>query len=70
MEENWNAKNLQRSHASELRRLDPLVGAWQAKDRTQDSIFGPGVPVTSMEEFSWFEGGFFLVQTYDTTFGE
>ena len=28
------------------------------------------MPVTNLEEFSWLEGGYFLVQTYDTTFGD
>ncbi|HEU0297415.1 MAG TPA: hypothetical protein VFR47_32025 [Anaerolineales bacterium] len=54
----------------ELRPLDPLVGNRKAKDRTQDSILGPGVPVTNTESFSWLEGGYFLVQTYDTIFGD
>ena len=55
---------------SELRRLDPLIGVWRAIDHTQDTILGPGVPVTNLEEFIWLEGGYFLVQTYDTTFGD
>jgi hypothetical protein len=54
----------------ELQRLAPLLGTWRAKDHTQDSLLGPGVPVTSREEFYWLEGGYFLVQTYDTTFGD
>lgn len=53
----------------ELKRLEPLVGSWKSKARTRDSILGPGAPVTSTEEFYWLEGGYFLVQTYDTTFG-
>jgi len=72
MAENGNTQNLQQPPAPdpELRRLDPLVGTWKAKDRTQDSILGPGVPVTNTEEFNWLEGGYFLVQTYDTNFGD
>ena len=54
----------------ELRRLEPLIGAWKAKDHTRDSILGAGVPVTNLEEFSWLEGGYFLVQTYATSFGD
>jgi Protein of unknown function (DUF1579) len=54
----------------ELRRLEPLVGAWQAEDHTRDSVFGPGVPVTSVERFSWLDGGYFLVSTYETVFGD
>jgi Protein of unknown function (DUF1579) len=54
----------------ELRRLEPLLGKWQTTARTQASVFGPGVPVTSNEEFYWLEGGYFLVQTYETTFGD
>lgn len=55
---------------SELRRLDPLIGRWQASDHTQDTILGPGVTVFNFEECSWLEGGYFLVQTYHTTFGD
>jgi hypothetical protein len=54
----------------ELTPLLPLVGGWRAEGHTQDSVLGPGVPVTSTEEFRWLEGGYFLVQTYDTVFGD
>jgi hypothetical protein len=30
---------------------------------------GPGVPVRSIETFYWLDGGYFLVSTYETTFG-
>jgi hypothetical protein len=36
---------------------------------TQDSLLGPGVPVGSTESFYWHDGGYFLVQTYETVFG-
>jgi hypothetical protein len=52
----------------ELKRLEPLLGTWRADDHTRDTILGPGVPVASTEEFSWLEGGYFLVQTYETVF--
>jgi hypothetical protein len=54
----------------ELERLKPLVGGWKTEDHTRDSVLGPGVPVTSTERFGWLEGGYFLVQTYDTVFGD
>jgi hypothetical protein len=54
----------------ELKRLEPLLGTWRTDEHTQDSVLGPGVPVTSQETFSWLEGGYFLVQTYETTFGD
>jgi hypothetical protein len=54
----------------ELERLVPLLGTWRTKDYTQDSVLGPGVPVTSTERFHWLEGGYFLVQAYDTVFGD
>jgi hypothetical protein len=54
----------------ELRRLEPLVGEWQSEEWTKDSVLGPGVPVTNRETFSWLEGGYFLVNTYDTAFGD
>jgi len=54
----------------ELERLEPLIGTWRAEDWTQDSVIGPGVPVTSRETFSWLDGGYFLVSTYETVFGD
>ena len=54
----------------ELQRLQPLVGTWTASDHTLDSVLGPGVPMTSKERFTWLEGGYFLVHTYDTVFGD
>jgi hypothetical protein len=54
----------------ELKRLAPLLGTWTAEGHTQDGVYGPGVPVTSTETFRWLDGGYFLVQEYETTFGE
>ena len=54
----------------ELKRLEPLIGTWHAEEKTEDSVLGPGEPVRSDETVSWLEGGYFLVQTYETTFGE
>ena len=31
---------------------------------------GPGVPVTSVETFSWLDGEYFLVSSYETKFGD
>jgi hypothetical protein len=56
--------------APELRILEPLVGTWSSESLTRDSILGPGVPVRSRETFQWLEGGYFLVQTYETVFGD
>jgi hypothetical protein len=56
--------------APELLGLTPLVGKWQTRAQTEDSFLGPGVPVTSVEEFYWFDGGYFLVHTYETAFGD
>jgi Protein of unknown function (DUF1579) len=53
----------------ELKRLEPLLGKWSSRSQTEESILGPGVPVASIEEFYWFDGGYFLVQTYETSFG-
>jgi Protein of unknown function (DUF1579) len=55
---------------TELARLEPLIGTWHAEEQTEDSVLGPGVPVRSHETISWLEGGYFLVQTYETTFGD
>jgi hypothetical protein len=54
----------------ELRRLEPLLGTWRSEEHSEDSILGPGVPVTSTESFSWLDGGYFLVSTYETSFGD
>ena len=40
----------------ELKRLEPLVGTWRTEDHTEDSVLGPGVPVTSTETYSWLDG--------------
>jgi hypothetical protein len=55
---------------SELKRLEPLLGEWEAEDYTHDSVLGPGVRVSSTERFSWLDGGYFLVSTYETVFGD
>jgi Protein of unknown function (DUF1579) len=55
----------------ELRRLEPLVGSWTAEDQTSSTeLAGPGVPVRSKESFRWLDGGYFLVSTYHTLFGD
>ena len=54
----------------ELQRLEPLLGTWKTEDHTRESVLGPGVPVTSTETFYWLEGGYFLVSTYETVFGD
>jgi Protein of unknown function (DUF1579) len=54
----------------ELARLEPLVGEWTSEERTEDSVLGPGVAVTSRESFRWLAGGYFLVQEYETVFGD
>ena len=54
----------------ELQRLAPLLGTWSCEDHTNDTVLGRGVPVTSVESFSWLEGGYFLVHTYETVFGD
>lgn len=54
----------------ELKRLAPLLGKWRAEETTEASVLGPGVRVISDESFYWLEGGFFLVQPYETTFGD
>jgi Protein of unknown function (DUF1579) len=54
----------------ELKRLEPLLGTWRTEGHTQQSVFGPGVPVTSTETFRWLDGGYFLVQEYETAFGD
>jgi Protein of unknown function (DUF1579) len=55
----------------QLQRLAPLVGTWAAEERTQETaLLGPSVPVSSRESFHWLDGGYFLVSTYETTFGD
>jgi hypothetical protein len=54
----------------ELMRLQPLLGRWRTEGYTHQSVLGPGVPITSTETFRWLDGGYFLVQEYQTTFGD
>src|SRR5262245_41501118 len=54
----------------ELKRLESLLGKWQMTAKTEASVLGPIVLVTSIEEFYWLDGGYFLVQTYETIFGD
>jgi Protein of unknown function (DUF1579) len=54
---------------AELSRLEPLVGSWSSEGRTKDTVLGPGTSVSSKESFYWLEGGYFLVSTYETVFG-
>ena len=54
----------------ELERLEPLLGKWRTRAQTDDTMFGPGGAVTSVEEFYWLDGGYFLVQTYETVFAD
>jgi hypothetical protein len=54
----------------ELQRLEPLLGTWRSEAHTRDSVLGPGVPVDSHESFEWLDGGYFMVSTYDTKFGD
>jgi hypothetical protein len=53
----------------ELERLEPLLGRWRTRAHSEGTILGPGVQVTSVEEFYWLDGNHFLVQTYYTIFG-
>src|SRR5215204_3668612 len=53
----------------ELKRLEPLLGTWRTEGHTQNSVLGPGVPMRSTETVYWLDGGYFLVSTYETTFG-
>jgi Protein of unknown function (DUF1579) len=54
----------------ELKRLEPLLGTWRSEEHTRESVLGPGVPVVSDESFEWLDGGYFMVSTYDTKFGD
>jgi hypothetical protein len=54
----------------ELRRLEPLIGSWESEDHTENSVLGSGVLVTNRETFRWLDGGYFLAQDYETTFGD
>jgi Protein of unknown function (DUF1579) len=55
----------------ELRRLEPLVGSWAAEDQSKSTpLAGPDVPVRNEESFRWLDGGYFLLSTYHTVFGD
>jgi hypothetical protein len=54
----------------ELKRLEPLLGESRSEDRTLERVLGPGVSVTSTERFYWLDGGYFLVSSHETLFGD
>jgi hypothetical protein len=54
----------------QLQRLSPLAGTWKADDVTRGTVIGPGTRVRSAETFGWLDGGYFLVSTYHTVFGD
>ncbi len=56
--------------APELRRLEPLIGSRRAEEETEPSVLGPCATVTSKESFEWLDGGYFLVSTHETKFGD
>ena len=56
--------------APELRRLEPLIGSWRVEEETEPSVLGPCATVTSKESFEWLDGGYFLVSTHETKFGD
>ena len=70
----WQTRQRKRRSRPTARSRAEAVGAaaghLDEQDHTQDSVYGPGVPVTATETFRWLDGGYFLVQEYETTFGE
>ncbi len=55
----------------ELRRLKPLLGKWSCSGITSETLLlGPSVQMESLEEFRWLDGGYFLVSSYYTKFGQ
>ena len=53
-----------------LKILEPLLGSSRAEGHTLDSVLGPGVPSVSTESYYRLDGGYFLVSTYETVFGD
>lgn len=53
-----------------LRRLDVLVGTWELDGKTLPEFPGPPMTVSGTYSFEWLHGGFFLVQRWDTVFGD
>ena len=49
---------------------DSTGGKVENRTHTEDSVRGPGVPLASIEEFYWLHGGYFMVHTYETVFGD
>jgi hypothetical protein len=66
---NLRPRSWRLSHHRSSKCFEPLLGRWHTRAHTRPTILGPGVPVTSVEEFYRLNGGHFLVQTYDTVFG-
>lgn len=65
-----NGPDLANRPHPELRRLDPLLGTWTARDRAVDGPGGPNALVELEESFRWLEGGYFLESRYRVVFGD
>ena len=53
----------------QLRCLDPLVGTWRTQHRRRTPPFSAPASLSPAETYHWLDGGYFLVQTYETVFG-
>ena len=69
MGENANSQNSQQAPSPdpELRRLEPLLGTWDAVGQSVDSLAGAAGTVRATETFEWLTGGYFLVSHYRIT---
>jgi hypothetical protein len=47
--------------ASELKKLDFMVGTWNSEGEMKPGPMGPGGKVTITDKYEWMPGGFFLV---------
>jgi hypothetical protein len=54
----------------ELRRLEPLIGSWTARDTSVEGPGGPAMLVDLQESYRWLEGGYFLESRYTVRFGD
>jgi hypothetical protein len=57
------------SQASELKRLEPLVGKWNTRGWTKESSSAPAAEIMATDTYEWLAGGFALLHLVDAHVG-
>lgn len=53
-----------------VRRLDALVGRWASSGEMVDPVSGERTSISGTDEYSWLDGGWFLVHRVDVLIGD